>query len=83
MKGSDVVVSMYMFEKLFYKSDNVDLNGFPLLSGYEFVNMEIEAYRNTESVSCFVYYRHMGANSYIDIYIWDVMLQNRYKIAPG
>ncbi len=78
-KGSGVVLSMYMFEKIFYKSDNVDTNDFPLLSEYEFANMETEAYRNTESVSCFMYYRHMGVNSYIDIYIWDVMLQNRYK----
>ncbi len=78
-KGSGVVLSMYLFEKLLYKSASVNTNGFPLLSEYEFANKEIEAYNNAESVCCFAYYRHEGAIPYIDIYIWDVMLLDRYK----
>lgn len=86
MKGSGVVVSMYMFEKLFYKSECINDNSFPVLSEYEFMNMEIEAYKDSESVRCFAYYRHVGPVAYIDIYVWDVMLQNgyvRFVIAEG
>lgn len=79
MKGSDVVVSMYMFEKLLYKSESINAYIFPMLSECEFMNMEIEAFHDSESVRCFVYYRYSGSNAYIDIYVWDVMLQNRYK----
>lgn len=78
-KGSGVMVSMYMFEKLFYKSENINACSFPVLSECEFMNMEIEAFHDSESVRCFAYYRHFGSNAYIDIYVWDVMLQNRYK----
>ncbi|MDE7352701.1 MAG: PcfJ domain-containing protein [Acetatifactor sp.] len=78
-KGSGVMVSMYMFEKLFYKSENINACSFPVLSECEFMNMEIEAFHDSESVRCFAYYRHSGSNAYIDIYVWDVMLQNRYK----
>lgn len=86
MKGSDVVVSMYMFEKLFYKVKSINANSFPVLSEYEFMNMKIEAFKDSESVRCFAYYRHVDSVAYVDIYIWDVMLQNRYKrfvIAEG
>lgn len=86
MKGSDFVVSMYVFEKLFYKSESINAYNFPVLSECEFMNMEIEAFHDSESVRCFAYYRHSGSNAYIDIYVWDVMLQNRYKrfvIAEG
>ena len=78
-KGSGVMVSMYMFEKLFYKSENINACSFPVLAECEFMNMEIEAFHDSESVRCFAYYRHSGSNAYIDIYVWDVMLQNRYK----
>lgn len=79
MKGSDVVLSMYMFEKLFYKSESINAYNFPMLSECEFMNMEIEAFKDSESVRCFAYYRHVGPVAYVDIYVWDVMLQNRYK----
>lgn len=78
-KESGVMVSMYMFERLFYNSENINACSFPVLSECEFMNMEIEAFHDSESVRCFAYYRHSGSNAYIDIYVWDIMLQSRYK----
>ena len=42
-KGSDFVVSMYMFEKLLYKSESINAYNFPMVSECEFMNMEIKA----------------------------------------
>lgn len=70
---------MYMFERLFYKSKCMISDNFPMLSEHEFTNMETEAFRDSESVHCFVYYRNIPSRTYIDLYIWDASLQNRYK----
>ena len=79
MKGSDVLVSMYWFEEIFYKSNNVYATDFLLLSENEFLNMEIEASHNSDSVCGFVYYRQNMDVPYVDVYIWDVMLEGGYK----
>ena len=68
-KESGVMVSMYMFERLFYNSENINACSFPVLSECEFMNMEIEAFHDSESIRCFAYYRHSGSNAYIDIFV--------------
>lgn len=72
-------VSMCWFEEIIYKSKSVNATDFPLLSESDFLNMEIEASHNSDSVCAFAYYCAKNVVPYIDVYIWDVMLEGGYK----
>lgn len=79
MKGSDILVSMYWLDKMVHKPKRVNIADFPLLSKSEFLNMEIVASHKSDSVCTFAYYSTKSDVPYVDVYIWDVMLDDGYK----
>ncbi len=73
------MVSMQLFEKMFYDCSSIDIADYPLVSEDEFTNMDIIASKRVDTVSCFSYYCYNNSEPYIDIYIWDILLEDGYK----
>lgn len=83
----NLLKSMYMLEELLNKKRRVIKEEYPLLSKQAFLSMEIEAIKCSEFPSCFVFYRQCGSISYVDLYIFDIMMPvtgyKRFVIVPN
>ncbi len=67
-------------ERFFCKTEYIeDTSLFPMVNDDDFTYMEIEAMHESDKVTCFVFYRKDKGETYIEIYMWDVMLPCAYR----
>lgn len=67
-------------ERLFCKTEYIeDASLFPMVNDADFTYMDIEAMHESDKVTCFVFCRKNKSETYIEIYMWDVMLPCAYR----
>lgn len=64
-------------ERARYNVKEIEESNYPILAcGDEFMYMESVFLLDTNRVMCFPYYREEGVNSYVEIYVWDCLLED-------
>ena len=66
-------------DRILYQSDDNCNVFYPIILDEDFTYMAIESVAHNSYVMCFLYFRGMGADHYLDIYVWDNMLTEGYK----